>query len=250
MNGGMRSVLEESPSPMEHALGSLLGAILNLPSTRWDSLFAHYSLNTPRKNVEVVSPRFGTRSDTGTRKKWDRNKAVYVGTTVDKVDRQGMFDNVHIAPAMDYQGATAYMAPICSHDCLHIHWRWGASYTEKPQLGWAGGKPYQKAGAPMIPENQSLFISTSGSTTSYAPVAASSPAGTWQMFMHHGTGYVTSLTWLGTRVTGIDTLEFHKNNPSLEEFYYHNRMWETGGSNRSADIPRLNESAFAALEAL
>jgi len=163
------------------------------------------------------------------------------------VERQGVFDNVHVAPAMIYQGAEASMAPLCHHDCLHMHWRWGEPFTDQPVTGWSGGKPYQKPGAPMIPENQILNVSVAGARVTYSPTATAAPAGQWQVFMHHGMGYITDLTWLGEGMRGIEasTLAW----PSWEGFYYHNRFYETGAT-RAADRTRLDETAFGPLEAL
>jgi hypothetical protein len=169
---------------------------------------------------------------------------------VEKLERQGMFDNIHIAPAMEYQGAPAYMFPLCHHDCLHTHWRWGAAFTDKPMMGWDSGRPYQKPGAPMIPENQTLRIATRGSSMTYAPSAEHAPARTWQIFMHHGTGYVSELTVAGKLAGMLELVSLTSKLPDFPSFYYHNRMWETGGSNRWADTPRLNEGLFGALEAL
>jgi hypothetical protein len=160
-------------------------------STRWDSLFAYYDLDTNQTDITVVSPALGPRSDSTLRQTWDPASSAYLPSTVDWVPRQGAFDNIHITPAMDYNGNVAYMAPICQHDCLHIHWRWGAAYSDKPLLGWAGGRPFQQRGAPLIPENQTLRISANGPILTYMPSVENVPAQAWQIFMHHGTGYVS-----------------------------------------------------------
>ncbi len=64
---------------------------------------------------------------------------------VSHVARQGAFDNIHLAPThTNRPGPTdaftgldkIYMAPICEHDCLHTHWRWGAYNSDRPQKGW------------------------------------------------------------------------------------------------------------------
>ncbi len=253
----LKKALQESRAAMKllglgHVLAADLVSLLKgVPSTRWDSLFAHYSLNATRSNLTVVAPGFSRRSNSTDRQVWDRSKSRYVtsAVSVEKLERQGSFDNVHIAPAMDYQGAAAIMAPLCHHDCLHIHWRWGAAFTDKPMRGWSGGKPYQKPGAPMIPENQTLRISLGGPNLSYAPMAHNTPARTWQIFMHHGTGYVSALTLVGEGVRVIELAQL-TGLPRWEGFYYHNRMWETRGSRRAADKPRLNEAGFGPLETM
>ncbi len=101
----------------------------------------------------------------------------------------------------------------------------------------------------MVPENQTLNVSTSGANLSYAPSAENAPARTWQIFMHHGTGYVSGLTRLGHSAPMIELASLTAV-PSFEAFYYHNRMWEMPGSSRAADKPRLNESGFGPLEAM
>jgi carboxypeptidase C (cathepsin A)/V8-like Glu-specific endopeptidase/subtilisin family serine protease len=218
------------------------------PCPRWDAIFAHYSLNSPRKSITVVSSRFGRRSNSIARQRF-YSSGGYLPTTVLKVERQGMFDNIHFAPVMNYKGAEAYMAPICQHDCLHIHWRWGATYADLPLRGWSGGKPYQKSGAPMIPENQTLQISASGPSLTYTPSAENVPAMEWQVFMHHGTGYVSSLTPVGEAAPMLE-MSLSNLSPSFAEFYYHNRKYESSGATRSADLPRLNESTFSILESM
>jgi peptidoglycan hydrolase-like protein with peptidoglycan-binding domain len=262
VNTGLRTLWDDT-SPAIQILLAGSSSILDLPlpnnvlttifkavpSTRWNSIFAHYSLDSSRSNVTVVAPHIIRRTNTTVRQVWDRSRSSYIPTPVMKVERQGMFDNVHVAPVMDYQGALAYMAPLCQHDCLHIHWRWGEVYTDKPVTGWSGGRPYQKAGAPMIPENQTLRVSTMGPHVTYAPSAEAIPAQTWQVFMHHGTGYVSSLTPAGI-VTPLMEMAQLGSWPDFNAFYYHNRMLETGGSNRAADTPRLLESAFGPLESM
>jgi hypothetical protein len=220
----------------------------NTPCPRWDAIFAHYSLNSPRKSITLVSPRFGRRTNSIARQRFYASGG-YLPTTVLKVERQGMFDNIHLAPVMNYKGAEAYMAPICQHDCLHIHWRWGATYADVPLRGWSGGKPYQKSGAPMIPENQTLQISTSGPSLTYTPSAENVSAMEWQVFMHHGTGYVSSLTPVGEAAPLLE-ISLSNLSPGFAEFYYHNRKYESSGSSRSADLPRLNESTFSILESM
>jgi carboxypeptidase C (cathepsin A)/V8-like Glu-specific endopeptidase/GH25 family lysozyme M1 (1,4-beta-N-acetylmuramidase)/subtilisin family serine protease len=220
------------------------------PCPRWDSIFAHYSLDTTRTNITVVSPHTGSRSNSSARQAWNPSTSKYEPKTVEKVERQGMFDNIHIAPVMNYNGARAFMAPICQHDCLHMHWRWGASFTDKAMKGWFGGKPYQKSGAPMIPENQTLNISAHGPSLTYMPSAENLPAQIWQIFMHHGTGYVSNLTLVGKIAPVLELSQLTNFWPDFAPFYYHNRKWETGGSSRAADIPRLNEGAFGPLETM
>lgn len=233
------------------AAPAVIAALHTVPCPRWDSIFAHYKLDANVSNVTVVSPSLPRRTNATARQIWDLSKSAYSASAapVVKVERQGMFDNVHVAPAMDYKGVPAFMAPLCHHDCLHIHWRWGEQYNDVPLRGWSGGQPYQKRGSPMIPENQTLKISARGPGVTYMPTAQDVPAQSWQIFMHHGTGYVPSLTPLGVTSPLLELAQLAPNLPDFAPFYYHNRMHEIGAS-RSGDKPRLNESAFGPLESM
>jgi hypothetical protein len=71
----------------------------------------------------------------------------------------------------------------------------------------------------------------------------------WQVFMHHGTGYVSSLTPVGEAAPLLE-ISLSNLSPGFAEFYYHNRKYESSGSSRSADLPRLNESTFSILESM
>lgn len=261
VNAGLRTLWDDTNPTIKLFIGgntlipwmtvpaaTLIAVYQVAPSTRWNSIFAHYSLDAARSNITVVAPGLARRTNSSDRQVWDTGSATYLPTAVTKVERQGMFDNVHVAPVMDYQGVAAYMAPLCHHDCLHIHWRWGESYTDKAVTGWSGGKPYQKAGAPMIPENQTLQVSIAGPRVTYSPSAASVPAQTWQIFMHHGTGYVSSLTAVGAMTPLMEMAQLGSL-PGFAQFYYHNRMYETGAT-RPADTPRLKESGFGPLETM
>jgi hypothetical protein len=115
----------------------------------------------------------------------------------EKLDRQGDFDSVHLAPRMKahkliaptgsdeklddavYELSSIAMAPFCEHDCLHTHWRWGKNWddlrirplrkNEQPLRGFgsAGAARFTKVGRPyapssiglsMVPLNQSVSI--------------------------------------------------------------------------------------------
>jgi hypothetical protein len=145
-----------------------------------------------------------------------------------RLRRQGAFDNVHFAPPMQLTRkitriaimkgfvpvAEAHladvdmerwhfnditMAPICAHDCFHLHWRWGEEPVNPDDLtafGWGGGgvcgKPYTERGNPLIPKNQELFIRlTSKRSMIYEATARRVEARTWQVIGHHGAAYIT-----------------------------------------------------------
>jgi hypothetical protein len=227
-------------------------ALKLLRTVRWESIFAYYKLGTSLDSTVMVDRGKALRTNSSDRHKMDSASRAYVATKVTKVPGQGTFDNVHIAPDMIYQGAVAAMAPICQHDCLHMHWRWGLNFTDTPVRGWSGGLPYAAAGAPMIPENQNLAMESSNSSIRYKPAAKGVPAAKWQIFCHHGLAYATKLTLVGhlTPLLELTALDVPLDWPSWEGLYYHNRFWETGGSNRAADKPRLREAKFAALQSM
>jgi hypothetical protein len=154
--------------------------------------------------------------------------------TFKKVPRQGEFDNLHVAPRLRLRrikhisfsqtvptpsgagapGPMLYgvdrrkmhfdeiaMAPFCAHDCLHMHWRWNKDTTVVSNLGWDGGMPFQKSGAPMVPENQDVWLRfRSDHAFTYHVVAGtdSEPGHMypheWQVLMHHGFGHAVAIT--------------------------------------------------------
>jgi hypothetical protein len=147
--------------------------------------------------------------------------STYRPRTVVKLERQGEFDNLHIAPRMLLPTALASkyprswpiqsvaMAPFCVHDCLHTHWRWGNPYfplffgsgANKWVKGWSRGvgsrlgQPYRETGAPMVPHNQDVTVELlTPSSFRYTAQAQAPAAGDWQVIMHHGSGYAMSWT--------------------------------------------------------
>lgn len=127
----------------------------------------------------------------------------YEAVDVRKLARQGAYDNIHMTPLLR---APAYMidrypaiaeqldrlvqAPVCSCDCLHMHWRWSEQAHKKHNQGWGRKGPHTQRGAPMVPWNQSieLFIDSDSAFT-YRAYAKSPGARDWQVFMHHGTAF-------------------------------------------------------------
>jgi len=138
--------------------------------------------------------------------------------------RQATFDNVHVAPTMAAPpvdkvwrfnlppGASSaphplaesdreswhldkiWMAPICAHDCFHMHWRWTDSVNDRSAFGFSGGKPYAAPGATMVPENQDVFIRFQNAFDFvYRVTAYDCPADQWQVVVHHGAAYVTEV---------------------------------------------------------
>jgi hypothetical protein len=137
-------------------------------------------------------------------------------TKVTKFPRQGMFDNVHLAPRMkvtdvidhvdagrhsakftssaDWKMDIVMMAPLCAHDCFHMHWRWGdADNGEQATYGWGANLPNEIVGRVMVPANQDVFLVLSAHwSISYLAGAEVAKADSWQVFCHHGAGYSLS----------------------------------------------------------
>jgi hypothetical protein len=158
-------------------------------------------------------------------------------TAVEKEPYQGEFDNIHISPPMklvnvakmafpnlltytfalpglraDFLGTTfpvdrkamkldeITMAPLCAHDCFHMHWRWGKTAEAKWVLGWDETGPYRVAGAPLVPRNQGveIWLRSQSAFTYHATVQPADgesliPANVPQIIMHHGGGYAVAM---------------------------------------------------------
>lgn len=94
------------------------------------------------------------------------------------------------------------MAPFCSHDCFHWHWRWGTNLGGGHRFvrGWSADGPYAVDGAPMAPLNQDVWLTLSSPNVAIYEVeatapegAASIPAFAWQVIHHHGAGFVSAI---------------------------------------------------------
>jgi hypothetical protein len=90
-----------------------------------------------------------------------------------------------------------WMAPFCSHDCFHVHWRWGAEESAPWTFGWNETGPYKVAGAPMVPLHQSVELELHGPNAfSYhakSTYGSKHVPGTWDVVMHHGAAYAQSI---------------------------------------------------------
>lgn len=137
-----------------------------------------------------------------------------------KFPLQGEFDNIHMAPTMNLTDidhvhhfvsplsgidvpmssldlGQIVMAPFCSHDCFHTHWRWGASATAKQSLGFDQLRPHAVVGAPLVPCNQDIrvWLRAANKMTYHATVQASTlDSGVWNVIMHHGSAYALDIT--------------------------------------------------------
>ena len=185
---------------------------------KWPNFFSYYSHDDRRKYHVVKSKQLTERSDsTNLLILKDKGLQPYVYAKVLKMPRQGAFDNLHIAPAMiapavirkirqsGSAGASwksldnIHMAPVCHHDCFHLHWRWGAAlhmpFEVRHLKGWGADGPYQEIGAPMIPKNQDLYVECPETNQVVYRVEIEDEISPlrWQVFMDHGAGYMVGL---------------------------------------------------------
>lgn len=189
------------------------------PLPTWSDMFDYFDRNTSRAAIRAVAvnpANAGTRSDSRDREIVNRLHATYSATTVIKVPRQGEFDNIHIAPQMQVSLGSipllfsglgplgVSMAPVCAHDCFHMHWRWGLGYTHLEQSGWGPRGPYTEPGAPMVAPNQEIEIETPSGHAGirYSATARRQRGGDWAVVMPHGAAYALQL-----RVDPVRALE-------------------------------------------
>lgn len=105
------------------------------------------------------------------------------GIHVNKWERQGMYDNIHIHARMhgpDSKGNVQVHAPFCGHSCIHMHWRWssisvngasdGRGWSYKgwgyPQIGRGCAatalQAYSTINSPKIPPTHRLVMDVFG----------------------------------------------------------------------------------------
>lgn len=205
--------------------GSLVGAIARRANMffdqpglpHWSWLFDYVDPEvTGRRDLIAVYDSKSAQGKASRVKEWEwpvpsdqQNLASHASTlrnykmTVEKLPRQGAFDNVHINPDMgtDTRSNKIVAAPFCGDLCLHLHWRWGevtlvGSPWRKNFLGWGDGHldrgAHTLAGAPLIPPNQKLWIKLdkqTGKTSIRYDVTAHDPDfDAYQVFMEQGIG--------------------------------------------------------------
>ncbi|NUP12081.1 MAG: hypothetical protein HOW73_39045 [Polyangiaceae bacterium] len=217
-------------SEMNQDIGSILVAdrnqegfdkplVGNAPYPHWDNMFSYY-LPDPAGKGKLRDMPIKVVDRTRKMAKNIDGAITRIGDPVGriiKLDRQGAFDNIHVAPTMRVPDVDAameiiaeheiddrakwglddiYMAPICAHDCFHMHWRWtnDVSGSDRSSFGWNGGKPYTQPGYNMVPENQDVYLRIHGPEIfSYYARAFDAPADAWQIFCHHGGAYVVEV---------------------------------------------------------
>ena len=217
----------ETPSLPGLPLPPVWGALGQIPLTYWNNLFNYYvkDAHVELANIdihmvkharapktEVDGPIQRKRDDPDTRHK------------ITRVARQGAFDNIHMAPTMKVPAIAEIlssdgkhklrvdddvrarwsldrvgMAPFCVHDCFHMHWRWANNMNTEPgAFGWQGGIPHAAPGRTMVPENQDVDLQiTQKNQFIYKSRAHTPTADSWQVFCHHGAGYLLSILFNG-----------------------------------------------------
>jgi hypothetical protein len=237
------------------------------PPPMWDGIFDYYEMDPRGQTFVAVDPTTKARSIVGAVEALDLaigdgSAKSYSPRTVRKVPGQAGFDNLHVAvtmkafdnikKALGYKGPPyslekIFMAPFCEHDCVHTHWRWGQSNTATQSLGWSGETPYAKAGAPLVPPNQTVrvriispfaFNYTAQADNANGPIAA----GRWTIINHHGSAYAVSVGLLASlALSAVDKFVKLFNEPDIGDtssefsvFYWHLRF---GGSASSISTP-------------
>ena len=200
------------------------------PIPLWNELFDYY---VPKASQVLVGKRTKVvDASKGKARMVDGISKLGKPTSVWRLPRQGAFDNIHLAPTMrmpkvarlkardasllDMRQAVEVvdpdreswrlndigMAPICAHDCFHMHWRWSNAFvsaTDRTAMGFVYATdrtspmiPYRRRGAPLVPPNQDLYIRLPDQRSLvYEAEAWNVKAEAWQVICHHGVGYVT-----------------------------------------------------------
>jgi len=167
----------------------------------WEDIFDYYQIDPPdglqlravRLTNENMEPRL---EEAHIRKEWHFNRLR--DSVVKKSLRQGEFDNLHLAPKMKHKKKEVFMAPVCQHDCVHTHWRWGNGITARNFRGWSAGanpEPFSKVGAPLVPPNQAVTITMTAGPGLHYDVFIDGPIEkqTLQVINHHGSAYARKL---------------------------------------------------------
>lgn len=216
----------------------------------WSGVFSYYEIDPDvrlggRRLHMVRRDRPGTRTEASCGYR-DLATSPETFTSIEKRDRQGEFDNLHLAPRLQlnaayvtYRAVVAWppgsrqydtitsanmrldqlaMAPFCSHDCLHMHWRWSPGGPRWIK-GWGGGvSPYSTEAVPMIPTNHDLDLvvhAPNSVTLVEQAFPTSSPgedatrtmrADYFQIFFHPGMAFAQGIvTWRESIVSSFFT---------------------------------------------
>lgn len=157
----------------------------------------------------------------------------YIHSEVVKLPYQGEYDNIHISPTMMSDHGEVIMAPICQHDCLHTHFRWGNGYNDvKWVRGWDENKPFSKIGAPLAPLNQiirtQIFRNPESIGFKYHCEIFDHDPRSWVFIYHHGSccavkineNAITSKMNLLTRLKNFMGKHLLDVTPGNANFYY------------------------------
>ncbi|MFT3924528.1 MAG: hypothetical protein QM778_18460 [Myxococcales bacterium] len=183
----------------------------------------------------------------------------FVQRDIIKLPRQGAFDSLHLSPRMKAHRLIGNkelaedrwqltidsigMAPVCEHDCVHTHWRWGLEFENQksvfnkyPLMGFkedtvsqfAGtGKPYQLLGSPMVPLNQEVKLELRANNHFvYAASCKDVQPGVWQPVFHHGSAYPVGIMDLALPLFEA-TKSFISTSGESSEFYWNLRYQAT-----------------------
>jgi hypothetical protein len=182
---------------------------------RWDLRYAAAAADVRGQGAFTVVDAHASEGGTRTRAVWDAAVGDHLTQVYTTRPYQGAFDHLVLAPTWGLQGQPpgryeAIAAPLTPPGALHMRWRYSDAFTRAEQFGFDGrmdevwaGQPSQSPGLPMVPQNQSVslvFDFPFEPTLIYRVDAQFAPGHQWQVFMHHGCGYVTGTT------LGIDIL--------------------------------------------
>ena len=232
------------------------------PVPLWDELFDYYVPNASTAmngaRIKVVDASKGKARTIDAVSKLGRSTSIW------RLPRQGAFDNIHLAPTMrmptvkriDCRVPSAWlpplpgaaltvtdpdrdtwklndivMAPICAHDCFHMHWRWSNATVSDADLTAKGFVyqtdrtspmiPYRRRGAPLVPPNQDVYIRLPNQRSIvYEAEAWNAKAEAWQVICHHGVGYVTltgPMVDLGRKTQDLQAIDIptHRGPPDV-----------------------------------
>lgn len=238
--------------------------ILDFPVPIWNSMF-NYAVCDPFNNlVKETEVKVVDRSKDG--KRTFEGAITRLGDPAGVVSRryhQGVFDNIHVAPTMRVHDCThvvnprnplasddisadgrekwhldeVYMAPICAHDCFHMHWRWSDDVKEPSAWGFSGtSSPHRAAGRPMVPTNQDVYLRMLGRAAFVYKVRAfNCEADDWIVVCHHGATYAIETktpiehslkgVYADPRMDLVKFVEFSTNSGNRWASLYWNMRW-------------------------
>jgi hypothetical protein len=205
----------------------------------WSGIFSAYEIDPDSrlggqrlKMVDTSKSSRRTVTGCGTR---DLVGSPETLSDIEKMPRQGEFDNIHLAPRLRLDACElevltpgliggpshrrvpinaarmkldpVVMAPFCSHDCFHMHWRWSSQDTSAWVLGWGSAGPNTEPGVPMVAPNQDVeVVFHSPHTITYHTEAKQRAIHTsrstsianiapldWTISMHHGAAYASGI---------------------------------------------------------